>query len=182
MASQKVVHRSLEAIANMHGKGKWWVDDSLKMWCYQLEDVSDEDLAQGVKELLRKSTTLPTIAKLLEVMKASTKTAVGVPHEYQKCKACGNTGMRQLARWYRKMGKLKVWQGVAACDCEKGRRLSQGPFPVWSDVVNEWKADKWTEEIYFGTHKEPVIPFKFCVTAEVYERATSGKGNEDASV
>ncbi|QDP65710.1 MAG: hypothetical protein GOVbin1773_5 [Prokaryotic dsDNA virus sp.] len=173
MASQKVVHRSLEAIANMHGKGKFWVDDSLRMWSYQLKDVSDDDLTQGVKELLRKSNKLPTVAQLLEVMAASTQTKVGDPIEYESCMACGGTGMRQLARWYRMMGKRKVWQGVAACDCQKGRRFAMGAFPMWSDVVKKWQADEFTEEIYYGTHKEPVIPFKFCVLPDVYERATA---------
>ncbi|QDP52977.1 MAG: hypothetical protein Unbinned4118contig1001_11 [Prokaryotic dsDNA virus sp.] len=77
-------------------------------------------------------------------------------------------------------GKQKVWSGVAACDCEKGRVLAMGAFPVWSDVVNQWKADDFTDKIFFGTHKEPHISFKDSVLPEVYERSQAR--SEDASL
>ena len=170
MATRLAVRHALEELSNMYGKGKWWVDDSMKTWMSQLQDVSDADLETGIRDCLRKSKTMPTLARLREVMEGSTETQVGVPPTYEECHACANTGMRQLARHHLSNGKRAVWHGVAACDCPKGQRLAMGAFPNWRDVVKGWKDDKWTSEIYYATRAAPVIPFRLTVSPEVLER------------
>lgn len=170
MATRLAVRHALEELANMYGKGKWWVDDSMKTWMHQLMDVSDLDLETGIQDCLRKSKTMPTLARLREVLEGSTQTQVGVPRKFEECHACQNTGMRQLVRHHLSNGKPAVWNGVAACDCEKGRRLSEGSFPNWRQVVQSWKEDKWTSEIFYGTRAAPVVPFRLTLTPEALQR------------
>lgn len=155
MASDRVVKRTLESIASMHGKGRWWIDDSMKMWKWQLRDVRDQDLIIGCRDLLRKTKTLPTVAQLLEVMEASPATSVGDAPLILGCPACDNTGMREMSRWYTRRGKLTVLNCMAACDCPSGLVLESGAYVSWLTIKQRWEDDKWTKDIHHATHQQP---------------------------
>ena len=162
MASEAVVVRTLQAIANMFNKGSWWVKDSTKMWTLQLRDVDDQELIQGTTDCLRKAKKLPTVANLREIIEAHPNSRIGVPPERESCGACSGTGGREMARWYLKRKTLVSYFGLAACDCAKGQRLAVGSFQDWRQVRDAWEADKWTAKdsegrpiVYWGTHKQP---------------------------
>jgi hypothetical protein len=162
MASEAVVLRTLQAIANMFNKGSWWVQDSTKMWILQLEDVDDQELIQGTKDCLRKAKKLPTVANLREIIEARPGASLGQPLDREGCDACGRTGCREMARWYMSRGTLVAYSAVAACDCVKGQRLATGAFHDWRRVLAAWEADPWTAKdsedrpiVFYGTHKDP---------------------------
>ena len=162
MASEAVVVRTLQAIANMFNKGSWWVQDSTKMWALQLADVSDEDLIQGTKDCLRKAKKLPTVANLRDVIEARPGSTLGQPTEIKACGACGGTGCREMARWKRDRSKVVAFFGVAACDCPKGQRLAMGAFQDWRDVRAAWERDPFTAKddqdrpiVFWGTRERP---------------------------
>ena len=164
MASEAVVVRTLQAIANMFNKGSWWVTDSTKMWMIQLDDITDEDLIQGTKDCLRKAKKLPTVANLRDIIEAHPHSANRESREPKGCAACCDTGAREMARWYRKRKALASFFGLAACDCSKGQRLALGAFHDWRKVRDAWESDPWTAKdnegrpiVFWGTHKQPYL-------------------------
>ena len=165
MASEAAVKRSLQSIGNMFSKGSWWVKDSLKMWTIQLQDIPDEALFKGVKACLRKAKKCPTVANLRSIIEADPSNQVGEPVLYKGCQACSNTGSREMARWYTEKGRQKVFFGLAACDCLKGRRLAVGAYEHWQDVVRMWE-DSGSDEIFYTTHDHPVLTTEQRVTPE----------------
>ena len=169
MASERVVRRTLESIANMHGKGQWWVDDSMKMWLWQLEDVTDQDLIIGCRDLLRKTKKLPTVAQLRAVREASPSTKVGRATGPAGCPACDQTGVREMARWYTSKGKQEVYFGMAACDCPLGMRLEAGAYTCWMALKKKWEDDEWTEKVYHSTYQQPHLTTAETTTPEVLE-------------
>lgn len=167
MASYEVVERVLKSIAAMYGKHPLWVGDSVKMWVLQLEDIEDRDLIIGCKDLIRKSKTLPTVAQLRDVIVANPTTAAGEPVRREGCLACQGTGQRQMARWWiDDHAKLKVYNCVAACDCDKGVRLSMGAFCLWSNIQSSWQANPATTQVYVATADNPVLSYDQTHTAE----------------
>ena len=162
MASEAVVVRTLQAIANMFNKGSWWVNDSTKMWILQLQDVEDADLIQGTTDCLRKAKKLPTIANLRDIIEARPGSTLGQVTHRDSCAACAGSGCREMARWYRSGKRLASYFGLAACDCSKGQRLAMGSFQPWRHVLAAWEADKWTARdsddrpiVFWGTHQQP---------------------------
>ena len=171
MASTQVVERVLKSIAAMFGKHPLWVQDSIRMWCLQLEDIEDRDLIIGCKDLLRKSKSLPTVAQLRDVIIANPTTKAGEPVVIEGCQACQGTGQRQLARWWvNDEAVLQVYNCVAACDCAKGIRLSMGAFPHWQDMVERWRSNPATTEVYHATKAQPVLTAEQTLTAAERQR------------
>ncbi len=169
MASTRVVERVLKACAAMYGKHPLWVKDSIKMWELQLEDYTDQQVIIGCKDLLRKSKKLPSVAQLMEVIEAH-PTSAPEPVAVAGCRACRGTGMREVARWWLDDDqKIRVFAGVAACDCPKGARLSVGAFPPWRDIVGQWEANPATTKCYWGTAEQPYLTDEQTITAD--ERA-----------
>tara|TARA_R100000458_G_C8262029_1_gene237453 strand:+ start:814 stop:1356 length:543 start_codon:yes stop_codon:yes gene_type:complete len=176
MASTQVVERVLKSIAAMFGKHPLWVEDSIKMWELQLEDIDDRDLIIGCKDLLRKTKKLPTVAQLRDVIIANPSTKAGDPVIIEGCPACQGTGQRQMARWYvNDQGKLKVYNCNAACDCAKGLRLAMGAFVLWSDAVAGWERNPATTQVYYGTRDQPVLTRDQTMTAEDRQRMEDRK-------
>ena len=167
MASDEIVERALKAIAAMYGKHPLWVQDSLKMWRVQLQDIDDRDLKIGVKDLLRTTKKLPTVAQLRDVIEANPTTKKGEPIRYDACRACDRTGMRQLSRWYiNDFGRVQIWNGVAACDCTKGLRLGMGAFPDYRDIVEQWESNPATTRICVATDDQPALRLDQTMTME----------------
>ena len=167
MASPEVVERVLKAIAAMFGKHPLWVQDSVKMWALQLEDVEDRDLILGTKDLLRKAKSLPTVAQMRDVIEANPKTKVGQPVTIPGCQACRNTGMREMARWWIDDNqKIKVFTGVAACDCAKGIKLQIGPFEHFQDVKDAWERNPATTRVFVASKSNPVLSDEQTMTPE----------------
>ena len=164
MASEDIVKRTLQSIANMFGKGSWWVNDSLKMWMIQLEHIDDRDLIIGTKNCLRKAKKLPTVANLIDIIDADPRTTSTQPPMLDGCPACDGSGVRQMARWYTVKGETRVFNGVAACDCAKGNRLAMGAFADWRDVRDSWQADKWTDQIFYSTAQKPHLTTEQTIT------------------
>ena len=176
MASTQVVERVLKSIAAMFGKHPLWVQDSLKMWDLQLEDIDDRDLIIGCKDLIRKSKSLPTVAQMRDVIIANPTTKAGEPVKIAGCSACGNTGQRQMARWWvNDNAQLKVVSYNAACDCPKGIKLSLGAFIPWSDVKRMWEANPATTQVYYATHDNPVLSRDQLMTAADKQRLDAMK-------
>ena len=170
MASTQVVERVLKSIAAMFGKHPLWVQDSIKMWCLQLEDIEDRDLIIGCKDLLRKSKSLPTVAQMRDVIIANPTTKAGDPVVIEGCAACQGTGQRQMARWWvDDNAKLKVFNCVAACECAKGLKLAMGAFPHWTATRNRWEENPATTKVYVATRDCPVLPIEQTHTAEDLE-------------
>ena len=171
MASIEVTERVLKSVAAMFGKHPLWVEDSIKMWQLQLEDIEDRDLIVGCKDLLRKAKSLPTVAQLREVIEANPTTKAGEPVQRTGCRACGGTGQRQMARWWiDEQGSIRVFNCVAACDCPKGLHLSMGAFMDFRDVVRQWEENPATTRVYFATSDEPVLTAEQTLTAEQRQR------------
>ena len=181
MASEPVVRRTLQSIANMFNKGPWWVDDSMRMWMTQLQDIHDDDLKQGVLDLLKKAKKLPTVANLRDVIEANPTNQVGEPAELKGCRACDNTGQREMARWYwTEIGQVKTitaFRCAAACCCAKGRRLQVGAFMDWRDVVTMWdrhpktfRDDNGRPAVYHSTADRPHLDKRERYTPEDLER------------
>ena len=184
MASEAVVKRTLQAIANMFNNGSWWVNDSHKMWMMQLQRIEDRDLINGTKTCLRKAKKLPTVANLIEIIEADPRSTAGEPVMYDGCPACYGSGCREMARWFTERGKLRVHFGLAACDCPKGGRLSMGAFQDWRDVCTAWQNDRFTEHVFFGTAQQPhltteqtITPDELQARAERAKQADSKRGN-----
>ena len=157
MASVDVVERVLKSIAAMFGKHPLWVQDSIKMWTLQLEDIEDRDLIIGTKVLLRKTKKLPTVAQLLDVIDANPETHRD-PVKPPGCKACSGTGARQMARWWIDDKQVvRVFQGVAGCDCAKGLKLCGGAYHHWMDVRAAWEQNPSTTKVYVGTAEQPIL-------------------------
>ena len=176
MASEAVVVRTLQAIANMFNKGSWWVNDSTKMWILQLQDVDDDELIQGTTDCLRKAKKLPTIANLREIIQAHPNSRIGVPTVRESCAACAGSGWRELARWYRKEKgqRLASYFGLAACDCAKGQRLAMGSVQPWRHVLAAWEDDRMTAR---DEHGRPIV---FCGTREQPHLSDAQKLTPDA--
>ena len=169
MASDECVERVLKAIAAMYGKHPLWIKDMRAMWSLQLENLTDEQVYIGTKDLVRKSKKLPSVAQLLEVIEANPKSAPK-PVVIPGCAACRNTGMREVARWYFDSNEaLRVFVGVAACDCNKGARLSIGAFQDYRDVQEAWKRQTSTTQVYCATAAAPLLTDEQKYTAQ--ERA-----------
>lgn len=184
MASPETVKRVLKAIAAMFGKHPLWIDDSLKMWHMQLEDIDDRDLVIGCKDLLKKAKKLPTVAQLREVTEANPSTRAGEPVHIAGCIACGGTGQRQLARWWvDEQACVRVFNGVAACDCAKGLQLSMGAFQHWRDVVTAWEQNPATTKVYFASKDEPVLSSEKVLTYEQRQkRAEQAQQQRESNV
>ena len=169
MASEEIVKRTLQSSANMFNKGSWWVNDSLKMWMIQLENIDDRDLIIGTKNCLRKAKKLPTVANLIDIIDADPRTTSTQPPMLDGCPACDGSGCRQMARWYTVKGKTRVFYGLAACDCAKGNRLSMGAFDDWRDVRDSWQRDKWTDQIFYSTAQKPHLTTDQTISPEQLE-------------
>ena len=157
MASDQVVERVLKSIAAMYGKHPLWVQDSIRMWTLQLEDIEDRDLIIGTKVLLRKTKKLPTVAQLLDVLDANPATHRD-PVALSGCQACQGTGARQMARWWLDDKQVvRVFNGVAGCDCPKGSRLCTGAYHHWMDVRAAWEKNPATTRVYVGSAEQPVL-------------------------
>lgn len=166
MASIEVIERVLTAIATNHGRHPLWVEDSKRMWMLQLEDISDRDLIIGVKDVLRKVKSLPTLAQVREVVEANPTTKAGTPVKVEGCRACGGTGMRQMSRWWiDERHDIRVFNGVAACDCAKGLKLSMGAFTDFRDVITHWESNPHTTRVHYSTKDQPVLSTEQTVTA-----------------
>ena len=170
MASEAVVQRTLQSIANMFNKGSWWVNDSTKMWMLQLEHISDRDLIIGTKNCLRKAKKLPTVAILLEIIEADPRTAAHAPRRIEGCPACNGSGCREMARWYTMKGEQRVFFGLAACDCMKGTQLSMGAFEDWRNVRDGWQRDRFTEQVFYSTAQQPHLTTEQTITPAELER------------
>ena len=172
MASEIVVRRTLQAIGNMFNKGSWWVNDSLKMWMLQLEDIDDKDLITGTNNCLRKAKRLPTVANLRDIIEASPDNQVGERPTIDGCPACYGSGCREMSRWFTRRGEQKVFFGLAACDCSKGQALVGSSFHDWRRVRDGWNEDRFTTAVYFGTHQQPHLTTAQTITpAELATRA-----------
>tara|TARA_Y100001938_G_C7950988_1_gene359288 strand:+ start:141 stop:701 length:561 start_codon:yes stop_codon:yes gene_type:complete len=181
MASIQVVERVLGAIASMFGRHPLWVEDSKKMWMLQLEDVEDRDLVVGCKDLLRKAKTLPTVAQLREVIEANPTTKVGQPVQIDGCGACRGTGMRELARWWvDDHASVRIWRGVAGCDCAKGSQLTLGAFVPFRQIVEQWERNPATTKVFVADRRNPVLSDEQTLTATEREarRARAEKGEK----
>ena len=182
MASEAVVKRTLQSIANMFNKGSWWVSDSTKMWMLQLHDIDDRDLIIGTKNCLRKAKKLPTVANLIDIIKADPRSAARQPTEIAACPACYGSGCREMSRWWTDKGAQRVSFGLAACDCPKGIRLSGGAFQDWRSVRDAWQRDRWTDAVYYGTAAQPHLTTEQTITPdELQARADRAKANRDKS-
>lgn len=170
MASHQVVERVLKACAAMFNKHPLWVQDSIKMWELQLEDYTDQQVIIGCKDLLRKAKKLPSVAQLRDVIEANPSSK---PERIEPdgCRACRGTGMREVARWWLdRDARLRVWSGVAACDCGKGTKLSLGAFPPWRTVVDQWERNPATTQVHWATADNPVLGDDKRYTAEELQR------------
>ena len=149
MASIPVVKRCLQALAQNYGKSDQWVDSSLKLWARGLASVHDKDLIRGVEEWCGKEARMANLARLKALIEANPLRIK--PDELAGCPACNGTGFRELARWHQKNGRVRADPFVAACDCPKGRSLTSATILNWSEVVDAWRANPWTEAVFHST-------------------------------
>jgi hypothetical protein len=47
---------------------------------------------------------------------------------------------------------------LAACDCDKGHRLSAGAYVDYREVLRAWQADPATREVYVADARTPKLP------------------------
>ena len=154
MAALPAVRRSLEVLGSNYNKPTNWAEDNLKLWMRNLSDISDADLLRGVEMWCRKQNRLPNLARLRDTIEATPNRRE--PAEPPSCPACDGTGHRELARWFFTLhGLLRAQHGLAACDCPKGQRFAVGSFTPWSTVVEKWRANPYTEQVFHGTAEKP---------------------------
>ena len=155
MASKQQIERMLQAYARNYGKSDHWVGDVLPLWFGTLKPYRDEDVSRVGRQIMAKKARMPTVAVFLEVLRADPQTVVKTAAE--GCAACSGSGWREVA-WHRwKDGKLMVTTYAAGCDCEKGRRYVSGAARHWADVVNDYKNDPSTKQVFYTSVEKPSL-------------------------
>lgn len=161
--------KAIEAIGRNYNKRPEWAADSLPAWWHQLKRYSDSDMSRAVNEIIRTRTRCPTVATVCALIEASPNMT---PREGpQGCPACEDTGQRELSKWsINTHGAPVVVAYLAACDCDKGHRLSAGAYADYREVLRAWQADPATREVYVADARTPKLPLWQRVDPATLER------------
>jgi len=168
MASRNTVHTALSLIANNYGKHPLWVKDTLEVFAPHLETKSDGQVMAAAHTWIAKRKEPPNVARFLELIEADPRTIPA--SDPTGCRACEDTGTRELAKWERRTGGHKVTNYIAACECGKGIRLSQGAYADYRDVVREWDASPYVDRVHVSDARCPKLPTRQRVDPETFDR------------
>ena len=168
MASEMVVNKALKAFANNYNKTDRWIEETQRLWARGLADIHDKDLVRGVEVWCKNRRTPPNLARLREMIEAGPR--VNPAKVLNGCPACDNTGWREMSRFYEKNQKTHVTNVVAACDCPKGSRLMSATVFGFESVLQQWRADPFTDAIHFSTAQQPHLTTEQRVTPERLEQ------------
>ena len=174
MASQDTIRTALALIASNYGKHPLWVKDTLEVFAPHLETKSNGQVMAAAHTWIAKRREPPNVARFLELIEADPRTTPA--SEPTGCRACEDTGMRELAKWERRTGGgFKVTNYIAACDCGKGLRLSQGAYADYRDVVREWDASPYVDRVHVSDARCPKLPTRQRMDPETFDRLMGPK-------
>ena len=153
MATVRMVDKILGAFQRNYSKRASWAEDSRASWMYALKGYQDEDCQRVAAFIMQKRASVPSVAAFLEILGSDPRTTK--KDQPEGCVACDSSGWREVA-WHRyKNGRLLVTTYAAACDCSKGERYAGGAAMPWREVVEKYKNDPNTAEVF---HTSAAVP------------------------
>lgn len=164
------IMRALGWIQDAYSKPLTWSDRSYATWSPSLREVpglDDGELAAAVKVLAETQATPPSLAGLLDFLRARMR---GSYRELDACADCDFSGFRQGA-WHHtdSEGGLRVDCFSAACDCPKGQRLSR-VHPNWRDLLQRWRRDSSTVATYMTSRGHGMLEIEERYTPDVAQK------------
>jgi hypothetical protein len=134
----------LDMVQANWSRPRGWTESAIDVWLKSFDGVPIEHLRRAVRYLIE------TGAKSVQVhdVRAALQSVGYTQARAEGCDNCQNSGVRELARHYKKGGKTEAVTVTGACDCALGRRY-QKSIRQWRETIDDWQRNPATVSAFY---------------------------------
>lgn len=165
------IHAAVAHLADAYNKSHPWVERTRRVWEGEqaIVDTPPDEIMAAARDYARQVERAPVLASWLTWL-SQWRISFGKRAEPKGCVDCGGSGWREICHRYRTADGEKVRTMAAACGCDLGEHIGNGPAPFWEDVVMSLEQNQHTISVLWTDRNRSSFTLEETMTKTQWEQ------------